>query len=131
VLPLLEPQFCVHALDRRGYGNSGDGKRYRIEAEFKDIATLAARIKDAPVDVVAHNSARSAPRASARHCGGSLSTNRHCHSARRLFSARLAAITRDAVARGDNAAAVVPRNGLGHREWDAAQVVGAIYDGQL
>jgi pimeloyl-ACP methyl ester carboxylesterase len=55
LLPLLENCFCVHALDRRGYGRSGDAASYAIESEFDDIASLAAHIDDGPVDVVAHS----------------------------------------------------------------------------
>src|SRR5690242_16096051 len=31
VRPILESHFTVHAVDRRGYGLSGDGPGYRIE----------------------------------------------------------------------------------------------------
>ncbi|MBK8023349.1 MAG: alpha/beta hydrolase [Chloroflexi bacterium] len=40
VLPALEQQFTVYALDRRGYGESGDGPSYAIEREFEDIASV-------------------------------------------------------------------------------------------
>jgi pimeloyl-ACP methyl ester carboxylesterase len=55
VLPIFERRFTVYALDRRGYGDSGDAANYRIEAEFDDIAAMAAHINSGPVDVVAHS----------------------------------------------------------------------------
>jgi pimeloyl-ACP methyl ester carboxylesterase len=52
---MLEEHFTLYALDRRGYGDSDDATRYRIEAEYDDIAALAATIENGPVDVVAHS----------------------------------------------------------------------------
>lgn len=44
VLPMLEKQFTVYALDRRGYGESGDAIVYAVEREFEDIAALVDSI---------------------------------------------------------------------------------------
>jgi pimeloyl-ACP methyl ester carboxylesterase len=44
VLPALEQHFTVYALDRRGYGESGDTEPYAIAREFEDIAALADSI---------------------------------------------------------------------------------------
>ena len=33
VVPTLEKQFCVYAMDRRGHGESGDPLEYTIEKE--------------------------------------------------------------------------------------------------
>jgi len=40
VRPLLEPEFTVWALDRRGRGNSGDGDDYSLEREFEDVEAV-------------------------------------------------------------------------------------------
>ncbi|HWB57177.1 MAG TPA: alpha/beta hydrolase [Gaiellaceae bacterium] len=40
VLPELVGRFTVHALDRRGRGESGDAADYAIEREFEDVACL-------------------------------------------------------------------------------------------
>ena len=44
ILPALEKQFTVYAIDRRGYGESGDAPSYAVEREFEDIAALANSI---------------------------------------------------------------------------------------
>jgi len=44
VLPDLEKQFTVYAIDRRGRGESGDAPGYAIEREVEDIATLVNSI---------------------------------------------------------------------------------------
>lgn len=41
ILPLLESQFTVCAIDRRGRGASGDAAHYAIEREFEDVAAVA------------------------------------------------------------------------------------------
>jgi pimeloyl-ACP methyl ester carboxylesterase len=43
-LPGLEAHFTVYAVDRRGYGESGDGSNYAIEREFEDIAAVVNSI---------------------------------------------------------------------------------------
>jgi pimeloyl-ACP methyl ester carboxylesterase len=40
LLPHLEPQVTVHAMDRRGRGASGDAPGYAIEREFEDVAAV-------------------------------------------------------------------------------------------
>ena len=41
VRPHLQDRFTVWALDRRGRGDSGDGRRrYSIEREFDDVAAV-------------------------------------------------------------------------------------------
>jgi len=42
ILPLLEQQFTVCAIDRRGRGESGDTAHYAIEREFEDVAAVAS-----------------------------------------------------------------------------------------
>ncbi|MEP6640129.1 MAG: alpha/beta fold hydrolase, partial [Chloroflexota bacterium] len=56
--PRLAHTFTVHAIDRRGRGESGDGPKYAIEREFEDVAAVAERLaNDAgiPVDVFGHS----------------------------------------------------------------------------
>jgi pimeloyl-ACP methyl ester carboxylesterase len=40
VVPLLEPHFTVHAVDRRGRGLSGDGPSYDISLEYADVTAV-------------------------------------------------------------------------------------------
>ena len=51
----LGAHFTVHAMDRRGYGESSDGPEYVIDHEYSDIARCVAAIAAGPVDVVAHS----------------------------------------------------------------------------
>ncbi len=44
LLPLLEPHFTVHAMDRRGRGESGDGPAYDIMREAEDVAAVVDAI---------------------------------------------------------------------------------------
>jgi pimeloyl-ACP methyl ester carboxylesterase len=44
VIPMLEKQFTIYAIDRRGYGESGDASNYAIEREYEDIAALVDAI---------------------------------------------------------------------------------------
>ena len=57
--PRLEEAYRVHAIDRRGRGDSGDGDGpYAIEREFEDLAAVADALADEagePVDVVGHS----------------------------------------------------------------------------
>ncbi|WP_046471524.1 alpha/beta fold hydrolase [Allosalinactinospora lopnorensis] len=58
VLPYLEPNATVHAVDRRGRGASGDARDYALEREFEDVATVvdaAAEAARAPVDLLGHS----------------------------------------------------------------------------
>ena len=59
--PLLARAHTVHAMDRRGHGDSGDamaGEPYAIEREFEDLAAVVDYISEEtaqPVDVVGHS----------------------------------------------------------------------------
>lgn len=54
ILPALEKQFTVYAIDRRGRGESGDAKSYAVEREFEDVAALVNSIGDG-VNVLGHS----------------------------------------------------------------------------
>jgi pimeloyl-ACP methyl ester carboxylesterase len=54
ILPALEQQFTVYAVDRRGRGESGDSSNYAIEREFEDIAALVNAIGDG-VSLLGHS----------------------------------------------------------------------------
>lgn len=54
VLPALEKLFTVYAVDRRGYGESGDSSHYAVEREFEDIAALVDSI-GAGVHLLGHS----------------------------------------------------------------------------
>ncbi len=54
ILPALEAQFTVYAVDRRGRGESGDSDRYALEREFEDIAALVNAIGE-PVNLLGHS----------------------------------------------------------------------------
>src|SRR5687768_6744787 len=52
VVPLLESRLTVYAVDRRGRGASGDGRKHSIEREYDDVAAVvdaAARDSGGPV----------------------------------------------------------------------------------
>jgi pimeloyl-ACP methyl ester carboxylesterase len=59
--PVLEREYRVHAIDRRGRGDSGDGAAgapYSIELEYDDLAAVADAVAGEagePVDVVGHS----------------------------------------------------------------------------
>lgn len=57
--PALEGDYRVHAIDRRGRGDSGDGAGpYAIEREYEDVAAVADALADEsgqPVSVVGHS----------------------------------------------------------------------------
>ena len=44
ILPALEKQFTVYAVDRRGRGESGEARTYAIEREFEDVAAVVDSI---------------------------------------------------------------------------------------
>jgi len=54
LLPRLEAQFTVYAVDRRGRGGSGDAAGYAIEREFEDIAAVVDAISE-PSFVLGHS----------------------------------------------------------------------------
>ena len=54
VLTMLEANFTVYAMDRRGRGDSGDTLPYSIEREFEDVAALVESI-GAPVHLLGHS----------------------------------------------------------------------------
>lgn len=58
LLPYLEPNFTVHAMDRRGRGASGDGPFYDIAREYEDVAALIDTVADvsgSKVDAYGHS----------------------------------------------------------------------------
>ncbi len=58
LLPHLEPQFTVHAIDRRGRGASSDAPEYAIEREFEDVTAVVdavAQASGSPVDLYGHS----------------------------------------------------------------------------
>jgi pimeloyl-ACP methyl ester carboxylesterase len=54
ILPALEKQFTVYAMDRRGRGASGDTEPYALEREFEDIAAVVDSI-GGEVHVLGHS----------------------------------------------------------------------------
>jgi pimeloyl-ACP methyl ester carboxylesterase len=54
VLPALEERFTVHAVDRRGRGNSGEADGYAVEREFEDVAAVVDSL-GGPVDLIGHS----------------------------------------------------------------------------
>ena len=40
VIPMLEKYFTIHAMDRRGRGDSGDGPSYALERELEDVVAV-------------------------------------------------------------------------------------------
>ena len=44
MIPLLEPDYTVHAVDRRGRGLSGDTAPYDITREYADVARVVDRV---------------------------------------------------------------------------------------
>lgn len=54
ILPALEEQFTVYAIDRRGRGESSDAATYAIEREFEDVAAVVDAIGD-EVNVLGHS----------------------------------------------------------------------------
>jgi pimeloyl-ACP methyl ester carboxylesterase len=58
LLPYLEPHACVHAMDRRGRGASGDAPGYDLAREFEDVAAVVdavAAASGSPVDLYGHS----------------------------------------------------------------------------
>ncbi len=54
LLPALEQQFSVIAIDRRGRGHSNDASSYAIEREFEDVAAVVDAIGE-PVFLLGHS----------------------------------------------------------------------------
>ncbi|HLF01405.1 MAG TPA: alpha/beta fold hydrolase, partial [Anaerolineales bacterium] len=54
ILPAIEAQFSIYALDRRGRGGSGDAPNYSLEREFEDVALVVDSIQP-PVDLLGHS----------------------------------------------------------------------------
>ncbi|WP_321112537.1 alpha/beta fold hydrolase [Halorussus salinisoli] len=54
VRPALEEHHTVYAMDRRGYGASGDADEYALEREFEDVAAVVESI-DEPVVLFGHS----------------------------------------------------------------------------
>jgi pimeloyl-ACP methyl ester carboxylesterase len=55
VLADFEKSYTVHAIDRRGRGDSGDSTEYSFEAEFADVAAVIDSIGNDEVRLVAHS----------------------------------------------------------------------------
>ena len=58
VAPVLATRWAVHAVDRRGRGDSGDGAGYAIARELDDLAAVCRAVAaetGTPVDVVGHS----------------------------------------------------------------------------
>jgi pimeloyl-ACP methyl ester carboxylesterase len=54
VVPLLENDFTMYRMDRRGRGGSGDGSAYSLELEFLDVAAAVAAVPP-PVLLYGHS----------------------------------------------------------------------------
>lgn len=52
VIPYLEPDFTVHAIDRRGRGLSGDTTPYDISLEYVDVARVVDQVATETGDTV-------------------------------------------------------------------------------
>jgi pimeloyl-ACP methyl ester carboxylesterase len=50
----LEKRYTVHAIDRRGRGQSGDSNDYTIDREFEDVAAVVESIGE-PVVLLGHS----------------------------------------------------------------------------
>lgn len=58
LLPYLEPHATVHAIDRRGRGDSGDAPNYKLAREYEDVAAVvdaAAEASGSTVDLYGHS----------------------------------------------------------------------------
>jgi pimeloyl-ACP methyl ester carboxylesterase len=54
VTPALGARFTVHAVDRRGHGESGDGPAYALEREAEDLSAVA-RAAGEPANLLGHS----------------------------------------------------------------------------
>jgi pimeloyl-ACP methyl ester carboxylesterase len=54
ILPMLERDFTVYAVDRRGRGESGEAASYAIEREFEDVAAVVDSIGN-EVNLLGHS----------------------------------------------------------------------------
>lgn len=54
VVPELERQFTVYAMDRRGRGGSGDSPAYELRREAEDVAAVVESIGE-PVNLLGHS----------------------------------------------------------------------------
>jgi pimeloyl-ACP methyl ester carboxylesterase len=58
LLPYLEPHATVHAIDRRGRGESGDAQEYELAREFEDVAAVVDAVASesgSAVDLYGHS----------------------------------------------------------------------------
>jgi pimeloyl-ACP methyl ester carboxylesterase len=53
LLPYLEPHATVHAIDRRGRGESGDAPEYALAREFEDVAAVVEAVAEESGSAVA------------------------------------------------------------------------------
>jgi pimeloyl-ACP methyl ester carboxylesterase len=54
VVSMLAKHFCLHLVDRRGRGESGDGPRYSIEREFEDVVAVLEST-EVPAHLLGHS----------------------------------------------------------------------------
>lgn len=54
ILAALEERYTVHAIDRRGRGQSGDSSDYSVEREFEDVAAVIDAVGH-PVILLGHS----------------------------------------------------------------------------
>jgi pimeloyl-ACP methyl ester carboxylesterase len=54
IRPRFEKHFTVTAMDRRGFGDSGDGSDYAIEREFEDVVSVVNAL-DGPALLFGHS----------------------------------------------------------------------------
>ena len=54
ILPALEQDFTVYAVDPPGRGGSGDAESYALEREFEDVAAVVDSIGE-PVNLLGHS----------------------------------------------------------------------------
>ncbi|MCJ7710339.1 MAG: alpha/beta hydrolase [Chloroflexi bacterium] len=95
VAPDLAGRRRIHALDRRGRGDSSDGSVYVIDRELEDVAAVADILADeegGPIDLVGHS------------LGGriALAASRLTGSIRRVVAYESAPGTRDASGQSDD-----------------------------
>lgn len=54
ILDALEIRYTVHAIDRRGRGQSGDSNSYAVDREFEDVAAVVEAVGE-PVILLGHS----------------------------------------------------------------------------
>src|SRR4029434_10936333 len=54
IIPLLEDELSIYALDRRRRGGRGEADPYSLEREFEDVVAVVDSIAE-PADVLGHS----------------------------------------------------------------------------